>query len=166
MKDWKTKAAEWGEHVIEKDQQRFYMDKLDKQEMEDYVLTGRFFRHYYIGYDHYKPERWSPLETFFARDVIAEYPQDGEYAGRVFYIAPSDIIKRYAHLLKPDEIKKINKNYGTVGNAGYDSAAHNWKQEMNNGMFGQVQTIPFHNFYDYDLGLQIFALKPDPVIPN
>lgn len=155
MKDWKTKAAEWGEHVIEKDQQRFYMDKLDKQEMEDYVLTGRFFRHYYVGYDHYKPERWSPLETFFARDVIAEYPQDGEYAGRVFYIAPSDIIKRYAHLLKPDEIKKINKNYGTVGNAGYDSAVHNWKQEMNNGMFGQVQTIPFHNFYNYDLGLQI-----------
>lgn len=155
MKDWKTKAAEWGEHVIEKDQQRFYMDKLDKQEMEDYVLTGRFFRHYYVGYDHYKPERWSPLETFFARDVIAEYPQDGEYAGRVFYIAPSDIIKRYAHLLKPEEIKKINKNYGTVGNAGYDSTVHNWKQEMNNGMFGQVQTIPFHNYYNYDLGLQI-----------
>lgn len=155
MKDWKTKAAEWGEHVIEKDQQRFYMDKLDKQEMEDYVLTGRFFRHYYIGYDHYKPERWSPLETFFARDVIAEYPQDGEYAGRVFYIAPSDIIKRYAHLLKPDEIKKINKNYGTVGNSGNTSAVHSWKQEMDNGMFGQVQTIPFHNYYNYDLGLQI-----------
>ena len=155
MKDWKTKAAEWAEHTIEKDQQRFYMDKLDKQEMEDYVLTGRYFRHYYIGYDHYKPERWSPLETFFSRDVTAEYPQDGEYAGRVFYIAPSDIIKRYAHLLKPDEVKKINTNYGTIGNAGATSAVHNWKQEMDNGMFGQVQTIPFHNFYNYDLGLQI-----------
>jgi hypothetical protein len=155
MKDWKTKAAEWAEHTIERDQQRFYMDKLDKQEMEDYVLTGRYFRHYYIGYDHYKPERWSPLETFFSRDVIAEYPQDGEYAGRVFYIAPSDIIKRYAHLLKPDEVKKINTNYGTIGNAGATSSVHNWKQEMDNGMFGQVQTIPFHNFYDYDLGLQI-----------
>lgn len=155
MKDWKTKAAEWGEHVIEKDQQRFYMDKLDKQEMEDYVLTGRFFRHYYIGYDYYKPERWSPLEVFFSRDVTAEHPQDGEYAGRVFYISPSDIIKRYAHLLKPDEVQKINTNYGTVGNAGYTSEVHNWKQEMNNGMFGQVQTIPFNNFYNYDLGLQI-----------
>lgn len=163
MKDWKTKAAEWGEHVIERDQQRFYMDKLDKQEMEDYVLTGRFFRHYYIGYDHYKPERWSPLETFFSRDVIAEHPQDGEYAGRVFYISPSDIIKRYAHLLKPEEIKKINTNYGTVGNAGYTSAVHNWKQEMNNGMFGQVQTIPFHNFYNYDLGLQIQSALDIPM---
>lgn len=155
MKDWKAKAAEWAEHTIEKDQQRFYMDKLDKQEMEDYVLTGRYFRHYYIGYDHYKPERWSPLETFFSKDVTAEYPQDGEYGGRVFYIAPSDIIKRYAHLLTPDEVKKINTNYGTIGNAGATSAVHNWKQEMNNGMFGQVQTIPFHNFYNYDLGLQI-----------
>ena len=163
MKSWKTKAAEWGEHVIEKDQQRFYMDKLDKQEMEDYVLTGRFFRHYYIGYDHYRPERWSPLETFFSRDVTAEFPQDGEYAGRVFYISPSDIIKRYAHLLKPEEIKKINTNYGTVGNAVQNSSIHNWKQEMNNGMFGQVQTIPFHNFYNYDLGLQIQSALDIPM---
>jgi hypothetical protein len=155
MKDWKAKAAEWAEHTIEKDQQRFYMDKLDKQEMEDFILTGRHFRHYYIGYDHYKPERWSPLETFFSKDVTAEYPQDGEYVGRVFYIAPSDIIKRYAHLLKPEDVKKINTNYGTIGNAGATSTVHNWKQEMDNGMFGQVQTIPFHNFYNYDLGLQI-----------
>ena len=163
MKDWKTKAAEWGEHVIERDQQRFYMDKLDKQEMEDFIVTGRFFRHYYIGYDHYKPERWSPLETFFSRDVTAEFPQDGEYAGRVFYISPSDIIKRYAHLLKPEEIKKINKNYGTVGNSGQTSSIHNWKQEMNNGMFGQVQTIPFNNFYNYDLGLQIQSALDMPM---
>lgn len=163
MKDWKTKAAEWGEHVIERDQQRFYMDKLDKQEMEDFIVTGRFFRHYYIGYDHYRPERWSPLETFFSRDVTAEFPQDGEYAGRVFYISPSDIIKRYAHLLKPEEIKKINKNYGTVGNSGQTSSIHNWKQEMNNGMFGQVQTIPFNNFYNYDLGLQIQSALDMPM---
>jgi hypothetical protein len=155
MKDWKTKAAEWAEHVIEKDQERFYMDKLDKQEMEDYLLTGRHFRHYYIGYDYYKPERWSPLETFFSQDVSAEFPQDGEYVGRVFYVSSSDIIKRYGHLLKPSQVKEVNKSTSSVGNAPQDSPVHNWKQAMNNGMFGQVQTIPFQNYYNYDLGLQI-----------
>lgn len=155
MKDWKAKAAEWAEHVIEKDQQRFYMDKIDKQEMEDYLLTGRFFRHYYIGYDYYKPERWSPIETFFSQDVVAENPQDGEYAGRVFYISASDIIKRFSHLLSPDEIKKLNKKFESVGNANADHKIQSWKDMMNNNMFGQVQTIPFYNHYDYDLGLQL-----------
>jgi len=155
MKDWKTKAAEWAEHVIERDQQRFYMDKLDKQEMEDFLVTGRFFRNYYVGYDFYKPERWSPIETFFSQDINAESPQDCEYVGRVFYISPSDVIKRYSHLLTPNQIKKLSTNYadGTSGNA--DQNVHSWKSAMNNGMFGQVQTIPFDNYYNYDLGLQI-----------
>jgi hypothetical protein len=155
MKDWKTKAAEWAEHVIEKDQQRFYMDKLDKQEMEDYLVTGRFFRNYYIGYDFYKPERWSPLETFFSQDVTAENPQDCEYVGRVFYISPSDIIKRYSHLLTSNEIKKLNINYAETDGGNADSQVQSWKSAMNNGMFGQVQTLPFHNYYNYDIGLQI-----------
>ncbi len=155
MKDWKTKAAEWAEHVVEKDQQRFYMDKLDKQEMEDYLITGRFFRNYYIGYDFYKPERWSPLETFFSQDVTAENPQDCEYVGRVFYISPSDIIKRYSHLLTPVEIKKLNINYAETDGGNANSQIQSWKSAMNNGMFGQVQTLPFHNYYNYDMGLQI-----------
>ena len=155
MKDWKTKAAEWAEHVVEKDQQRFYMDKIDKQEMEDFLISGRFFRNYYIGYDYYKPERWSPLETFFSQDVTAENPQDCEYVGRVFYISPSDVIKRYAHLLTPVEIKKLNTNYAETSGGNADAKIQSWKGAMNNGMFGQVQTIPFHNYYNYDLGLQI-----------
>jgi hypothetical protein len=154
MKSWKTKAAEWAEHVIEKDQQRFYMDKIDKQEMEDYLLTGRCFRHYYIGYDYYKPERWSPIETFFSKDVIAENPQDCEYVGRVFYISVSDIIKRYGHIITPDQIKKLGKRFGSESNTNQNSSVHSWKGMMDNGMFGQVQTIPFENYYDYDLGLQ------------
>lgn len=155
-KNFKTKAAEWAEHVIEKDQERFYLDKLDQTEMQDKLLTGRFFRHYYVGYDYYKPERWSPLETFFSKDLEAEYPQDGEYVGRVFFLSPSDVIKRYGHLLTASQTKILQKKYGeSAGNAPQESTASNWKSFMNNGMFGQVQTIPFHNYYDYDLGLQI-----------
>jgi hypothetical protein len=27
------------------------MDAIDNQEITDYLLTGRFFRHYHVGYD-------------------------------------------------------------------------------------------------------------------
>lgn len=155
MKNWKTKAAEWAEHVIEKDQKRFYMDKLDKQEMEDYLLTGRFFRNYHIGYDSYKPENWSPLETFFSQDVTAENPQDAEYVGRVFYISPSDVINRYSHKLSPEDIKKINKQYETTSNTNTNPAISSWKNNMSSNMFGEVQTLPSYNYYDHDIGLQM-----------
>lgn len=61
------------------------MSELDAEEIEDYLLTGRYFRHYHVGYDYYKPERWLPEETFFSKDVNIKHPQDGEYAGRVFF---------------------------------------------------------------------------------
>ena len=154
-KNFKTKAAEWAEHVIEADQVRFHLDKLDGKEMEDYLLTGRFFRHYYVGYDYYKPERWSPIETFFSQDMDAEYPQDGEYVGRIYYISPSDIMKRYGHLMTAKEIKILQRRYGeATGNSPLGSMGESFRSNMTQGMFGQTQTVPFHNFYDYDLGLQ------------
>lgn len=155
-KNFKTKAAEWAEYVMESDQKRFYLDNLDEKEMRDYLLTGRFFRNYYVGYDYYKPERWKPIETFFSKDVDIEYPQDGEYVGRVFYISPSDIMARYGHLLKPSDIKKLQKRFGdSSGNSNEGTKAHALRGHMTDGLFGQTQTIPFHNYYDYDLGLQI-----------
>lgn len=155
-KNFKTKAAEWAEHVMEADQKRFYLDNLDEKEMRDFLLTGRFFRNYYVGYDYYKPERWKPIETFFSKDVDIEYPQDGEYVGRVFYISPSNIMARYGHLLKPKDIKKLQQRFGdTSGNAPLNSRAHALRGHMTEGLFGQTQTIPFHNYYDHDLGLQI-----------
>ena len=154
-KNFKTVAAEWAEHVLEQDQKRHHLDTLDKSEMEDYLLTGRFFRHYYVGYDYYKPERWSPLETFFSKDVEAKNPQDGEYVGRVHYLSVSDIIKRYGHLMTADQIKKMSREYGeATSNAPQGSSAHNYKMSLSDGIFGQVQTIPFNNYYDYELGLQ------------
>lgn len=156
MKDWKTKAAEWAEHVLEKDQERFYMDRIDKQEMEDYLLTGRFFRHYYVGYDYYKPERWSPLETFFSEDVEAENPQDGEFVGRIFYISKSDVLKRYGHRLNPNDIKEISKQYEATGTGSNVSGGNYFSgNNMSKGMFGYPQTVPFENYHDYDLGMQI-----------
>lgn len=154
-KNFKTQASEWGEHVAENDQRRFYLDKLDSTEMQDFLATGRFFRHYYVGYDYYKPERWSPLQTFFSKDIDAEYPQDGEYVGRVHYLSTSDIVKRFGHMLTPSDIKKLNKRFGDV--SGYTvqgGKGQAFKDNMSMGMFGQTQTLPFHNFYDYDLGLQ------------
>ena len=146
-KNFKTTASVWAEATLENDQVVHRLDELDKQEIMDYSLTGRYFRHFHVGYDHYKPENWSPLETFFSKDVKARYPQDGEYVGRVFYLSVSDVFQRYGHLIPSDKMKNLSTRY-----AGGSESATN--QGMAQKIFGETHQVPFENYYDYDLGLQ------------
>ena len=60
---WKTAEVMWGSNTLEADRGRFYMDEIDQENFIDYLLTGKCFRNYHVGYDYYKPERWSPLNT-------------------------------------------------------------------------------------------------------
>ncbi len=107
---WTTKAAKWGEHTLENDRERFYMDEMSRNEFQDFLLTGRCFRHHYLGYDYYKPETWSPLNTFFSQDVETKYVQNGEYVGRVHFYTPSQIINKYGHKLSESQKKLVMGN--------------------------------------------------------
>ena len=154
-KNFKTKAAEWAEHTLEHDQSNYNMSELDAEEIEDYLLTGRYFRHYHVGYDYYKPERWLPEETFFSKDVNIKHPQDGEYAGRVFFLGASDIIQRYGASLTPKDIKTLQKRFGDTTNFGQDSRKPFSTNNMTNTFFGDDVVLPFAGYVEYDLGLQI-----------
>ena len=148
-KNFKTKAAEWAENTLEEDQKKKYLELLDKSEMEDKLLTGRFFRNYYVGYDYYKPERWRPSEVFFSKDVNAQFPQDGEYVGRIFELSVSDIMTRYGHLMSARKIKILQSRYTKL-----DSGNTNSPKSMNEKVFGQTEILPFEEYNEYDLGLQ------------
>lgn len=160
QKNWKTKAAEWAEHVIEFDQERFYLDDLDAEEMKDYLLTGRFFRNYYVGYDFYKPERWNPIQTFFSKDVEAKHPQDGEYVGRITYLSPSDVAKRWGHLMTPGDIKKINTGFDSQQTLSDQGTSI---KSITDKHFVQSQVVPFENYYDHDLALQMQDAMDTPM---
>ena len=151
-KNFTTVASEWAQHTLEKDARRFFEDKLDNSEAEDFFATGRYFRHYHIGYDYYKPERWSPIETFFSRDLDIESPQDGEYVGRVTLMSANKITERFGHLLSPQQIKKINEK---LSFSQENPKAKNFRELATKGFFGHQRFVPFKNYYDYDLGLKM-----------
>lgn len=110
-KNYKVKAAEWGEKTIEGDNTRFGMEYMEEREFMDYYLTGRFFRHYHVGYDYYKPESWKVENTFFSEDLELENPQDGEYAGRLHYLSASDVLVRYGDKLSANLQERIGKTF-------------------------------------------------------
>ena len=152
-KNWKVKAVEWAEKTIEADTQRFFLDDMDRQEMTDYLLTGRFFRHYHIGYDYYKPETWSPINTFFSQDLDIENPQDGEYVGRVHFLSVSDIIQRYGDKLS----SKLQEQLSTVYDYGTQTASRNTNYNLSNIKGRPVGEVlaPFDGYFDYDITLQL-----------
>lgn len=154
-KDWKTVASKWASNVLEYDHLRsdFNLDEIENEEIVDYILTGRFFRHYHVGYDFYKPERWDPRTTFFSQDVEARYPQNGEYIGRIHYLSGSDIINRYGHKLTEEEQKRLSGyfNMNEYEGLGYQGNG----SRINSGSLHEIHHVPFKGYYDYDLTLQM-----------
>lgn len=155
-KNWKTKAAEWAQKTLEKDRDRFEMDEMNNEEITDYILTGRFFRHYHIGYDFYRPETWSPMTTFFSEDVNIKYPQDGEYVGRVHFLSPSDIIDRWGSKITAEDQQRLSGYYDKNIDGGGNSSGqgNSFRSLLNNGM-GKQQYVPFEGYYEYDTTLQL-----------
>jgi hypothetical protein len=155
-KNWKTTAAIWGQNTLVQDRDRFEMDEADEEEITDYMLTGRFFRHYRVGYDFYRPERWNPCTTFFSEDVDAKYPQDGEYIGTIHYLSPSDIINKWGDKLTAEQQQKLSGYYDKTYNAGTQvSGGKNSFKHLLNTNFGQTHYIPFEGYYEYDTTLQL-----------
>jgi hypothetical protein len=121
-KSFKVRIVEWAEHVWEADRKKFSLGLLEKEELKDYLLTGRYFRHYKLGYDSYQPEHWRVEETFFSQDLDIKYPQDGEYVGRVFRLSAADIIQKYGHLLTHNQQIALTKTFSSSreGDEKYD----------------------------------------------
>lgn len=151
-KSWKLRAVEWAENTYESDTQRFFMEAMEEREMRSYLLTGRFFTHYHIGYDYYKPEEWSAMQTFFSEDLDIRFPQDGEYAGRLLFLSASDIIQRWGSKLS----KKVQEDLSSVHDNYKDSnrAYEGMKGTELQRPVGQVM-VPDQDYFDRDLWLQL-----------
>lgn len=146
MMSFRSIISEWGEHTLESDYLKFGLAELDLEEFVDYLLTGRYFKHFHIGHDFYLPESWSPIETFFSQDVNILYPQDGEYVGRVTFMSGSDLLQRYGNLLPSNFSEKLY---------GYDIKSSTGETKTIEGAlksgFSERHIVPFRGYYDHDL---------------
>lgn len=111
MRNFKTLAADWAEKTYQRDHQRFKMDLLEADEALSKLLVGIAPRHYLIGWDYYKPEDWSPINTFYSKDLNQKFIQKGEFAGRVHFMPVHEIIERYGHKLTAKQIEKLSEAY-------------------------------------------------------
>ena len=154
QKNFKVSIVEWAQNTITEDKKRFYLDNKDKEQFINYLLSGRCFRHYRVGYDTYEIEDWRPEETFFSQDLNAKYPQYGEYVGRITEMSPSQLLNRYGHLMNTKE-QEIIGNYWNQNKTwdGYDNFGSPISHEK--AFFPKQVTTPFHNYFDHQINVQL-----------
>lgn len=157
--NWKSIAAKYGDATLKADRERFSMDDIDIQNFRDYIATGRCFRNHFVGYDYYKPEAWSPLNTFYSKTLDSKFPQYGEYIGRIHYMTHGQVISRYGQRLTASQKKKIIGGNNPFGSNGVDesqkkySAIPQYKGDL----------LPFEGYHDYQNGKAIEDLYGVPI---
>ena len=149
-KNFKTIIAEWAELTLEADRIRWDLEDMDLEELVDYLLTGRYFRHYHVGYDYYRPERWAPETVFFSQDLEIVYPQDGEYAGRLAFMSGAELLQRYGDKI-PKNIQE--KLYGYQIEASPNQGV-TFKESLSRH-FGDTHIVPYKSYYRHDLAYKM-----------
>lgn len=151
-KNFKILAIEWAQNTLTSDKEEFYLTEEDRELFIDYLLTGRWFRHYRVGYDNYTIESWRPEETFFSQDVDARFPQEGEFVGRITTMSTSNIINRFGHLMSTKQIESIS-NYWNQKSTDWDTGVNVTRNSNGvspiDSVFPQHEIVPFHNYKDH-----------------
>jgi hypothetical protein len=162
QKTWKSVATEWAEKRLDGDEHKYDLENMSREEMKDRFLTGRYFTHFEIGYDYYKPVRWHPCQVAFSKDLDIKYPQDAEYVCHQTEMSASKIINRFGYKLTEDIQKKLMNSYSASGvdaNSGYTGSL----QDVVKSNFGKVQQLPFEDYYDYQNTLQEQQMFNEPM---
>lgn len=147
---WMQIAEIWGQHQLEYDKERFKLDEKEKREFEDMLTADRCFRHFYLQGETYNQETWNPINVFFHKSPEVEYIEEGDYAGRTFYLTISDVIDRYGWLMEEDDIIMLRGDidftkWGTKD--GYGIVA------------GSV--IPYEGFGQHKVFMDVMGTNPD-----
>lgn len=162
MKSWKTSAAIWGQKTYDRDYTRFKMDLLRSKEATNKILVGVAPRHYLIGYDFYKPESWSPINTFYSKDLDIDFIQDGEFAGRIHYYSVNELIDRYGHRLTADQIKRMSSMYSYSVLSNGPAKKKGIEAAMKDN-FVEPTLFPFKGADDYAVDLQFQEALGQPL---
>lgn len=157
-KNFKVIATEWAQNTLNADNKRFRIPEMDRENFVEFLLSGRYFKHFFVGYDYYRVEPWKVEEVFFSQDADAEFPQDGEYAGRITNMAPSKILDRFGHLLTTAQQEGIGNYWNQSKNINdFDSpmAEVDSSKSIQEQAFPTPTVVPFHNYFDHMANKQL-----------
>ena len=153
---YRSIPEEWGEMILKLDKQRFNTPELEMVEFEDMLISDRAYRHFYLKANGlgYGQETWNPIRVFWHKSPDVKYVEDGDYVGRVFYLSVAEIVNRYGHKMRKQDLEDLYGDYlkrKKFGGAEYS--------------FFQATNVPFENYPEYARTVQAFGFDPHTGVP-
>lgn len=161
QKNFKVLATDWANNVLVRDKELHHLDSKDRDRLVDYILTGRWFRHYRVGYDYYDIEDWMPEEVFFSQYSDTKYPQECEYIGRITNMSITNVISKYGHLMTTKQQEEIGDFFGQ--GTDFKEGAYPFNLESSDQPFATNYIAPFHNYFDHQVNLQMESALGAPL---
>ena len=153
---YRTIPETWGEMILKLDKQRFNTPEMEMIEFEDMLISDRAYRHFYLKANGlgYAQETWNPIRVFWHKSPDVRYVEDGDYVGRVFYLSVAEIVNRYGHKMRKQDLEDLYGDYlkrKKFGGAEYS--------------FFQATNVPFENYPEYARTVQAFGFDPHSGVP-
>lgn len=152
---WMDAAEIWAEKQLEFDKQRFNIPEKEKIEFEDMLISDRCFRHFYLTPNGYDQETWNPIETFYHKSPNVPEVEHGDYVGRVFFLSIPEIINRYGHKMKEEELLSLEKYKKDSYNSKSNEGETTWAGMVPGTM------MPHWNFPDQHMVTQTLGFDPN-----
>lgn len=153
---YRTVPETWGEMILKLDKQRFNTPEMEMHEFKHMLVSDRAYRHFYLEANGlgYNQETWNPIRVFWHKSPDVRYVEDGDYVGRVFYLSVAEIVNRYGHKMRKQDLEDLYGDYlkrKKFGGAEYS--------------FFQATNVPFENYPEYARTVQAFGFDPHTGVP-
>lgn len=154
-KDYRSMIEQWAMHQHLVDEERFKLKELENMAFKDMLITDREFWHFKMNEDDYEIELWNPVLTFYHKSPEVRYISQGNWAGKVDLMSPSDIIDKYGYMMTEEQLRSLEAIY-PVKAAGYAISGY-----QNDGTFYDATRSHKWNTEGPSLGYRQFVSVND-----
>lgn len=109
FKTYQSIPEQWGQHMIEYDDNRFNMYELEAWGFADSLKVDREFWHVNVGEDNYNVELWNPIYTFYHKSPDVYYTSDGNFVGRIRLNSIPDVIDSFGSMMNEDQLENLKQ---------------------------------------------------------
>lgn len=117
-KSYRSIAEQWATHELAEAEERFKIYELEAYSFRDKLIASEQYWHVRLLEDDYEVEIWNPMNTFVHRSPSIPYVSGGSYVGRIHLLTIADVVDRFGHKMKEEQIKSLQVISNSRANLG------------------------------------------------
>jgi len=106
---YRTTLEEWAGHRMVLEDQMFRMNELEREVLEQIVVTDDPIVHIKYDNNRYNPEKWLEKDTFCLRSPTSKDYSESLMVGRFKYCSFADILNEYGNKMTTDQVEMVAK---------------------------------------------------------